>query len=68
MEEFASYMAGRPDIWYATNLEICDYVQNWSRLIFSMDGSRVFNQTCCDLYLNTGEETLCVPPGQQLTL
>lgn len=68
IEEFASYMAGRPDIWYATNLEICDYVENWYRLIFSMDGSRVFNPTCCDLYLNTGEETLCVPPGQQLTL
>ena len=27
MEEFCSYMGGRKDIWYATNIEIIDYME-----------------------------------------
>jgi len=36
IEEFAEYMGGKDDIWYATNIEIYDYIAAYNQLIFSM--------------------------------
>jgi len=68
MEEFASYMGGREDVWYATNLEIHDYVENWYRLIFSMDGTMVYNPSCCEMFFNMGDQIYCVQAGEVLEI
>ena len=36
-------MGNREDIWYATNVEIYDYVQAYGRLIWTADMRRVHN-------------------------
>ena len=41
-----------PDIWFATNMEIYNYVEDFKRLVFSADGSIVHNPTRTDLYAN----------------
>lgn len=33
----------RDDIWYATNIDIYDYIDAYTHLIFSVDGKRVKN-------------------------
>lgn len=33
IEDFCAYMGGRNDIWYATNIEIIDYMDAARRLI-----------------------------------
>lgn len=43
IEEFCEYMGGREDIWYATNLQIVDYMQVLNRLQFSAEGNAVYN-------------------------
>ena len=43
MEAFASRIGGRDDIWYATNLEIYEYIQAYRNLVFSADGEQVRN-------------------------
>lgn len=43
IERFAEKMSGRQEIWYATNLELCNYFQTIRRLEFSADGERVYN-------------------------
>ena len=43
IENFCAYMGQRKDIWYATNIEIYDYVQAYQRLIWTADLSRVTN-------------------------
>jgi peptidoglycan/xylan/chitin deacetylase (PgdA/CDA1 family) len=43
IEEFCDYMGKRDDIWYATNIEIYDYVQAYRRLIWTADMTRVKN-------------------------
>ena len=43
IENFCAEIGGRADIWYATNLEIYDYVQAYQRLIWSADAGRVYN-------------------------
>lgn len=43
IEKFCEYMGNREDIWYATNVEIYDYVQAYRRLIWTADMRRVHN-------------------------
>lgn len=66
IEEFADYMGGREDIWYATNMEIYEYVEDYKRLIFSMDGTMVQNPTARNLYFLWDGKEYCVKAGQTL--
>ena len=42
IERFAAYTGNRDEIWYATNLELYDYMTAYDRLLFSADGSMVW--------------------------
>ena len=66
IEEFADYMGGRDDIWYATNLEICDYTEAWKHLVFSADGTRIYNPTAYPLWLGDGNQCVSVQPGEEI--
>ncbi len=68
IEEFAAYVGDREDIWYATNIQIYDYVQAFGRLEFSADGMQVFNPTFMDLYFKKDEKLYCVSPGEKLDI
>ena len=67
IEEFAAYMGGREDIWYATNIEIYDYIDAYNRLIFSMDFTRVYNPTATELFFETKWGLYSVKPGETVT-
>lgn len=43
IEEFLSYIAGKDDVWYATNIEIYEYTEAFHRLVYSADGGMVYN-------------------------
>lgn len=64
IEEFTDFMAGREDIWYATNIEIYDYQDAFKRLIFSMDGHLVQNPTAYELWFFLNGEVYSVKPGE----
>ena len=61
-------MGGHTDIWYATNLEICDYLTACGQLRASMDGRVIQNPTAATLYLDTRSGPTTLAPGQTLTL
>lgn len=50
IEKFAEMTGNRNDIWYATNIEIYDYVKAYEQLQFSMEMTRVYNPTAQTLY------------------
>ena len=50
IEEFAEFMGGRDDIWYATNIEIYEYIKDFESLVYSVDGKIVKNPTARTLY------------------
>lgn len=52
IEDFASLVGNREDIWYATNIEIYNYVKAFDSLVFSADGNTVYNPSVYDIYLN----------------
>jgi hypothetical protein len=66
IEELFRKVGGKEDVWYATNVEIYDYVQAYRKLIVSMDGKTVYNPTAMDLWFSDGENTHCVRAGEML--
>ncbi|MDY3919785.1 MAG: polysaccharide deacetylase family protein [Candidatus Limivivens sp.] len=68
MEQFAACTGGREDIWYATNLEIYDYVTGYRNLVWSTDGKSVWNSSCQDIYLEADGEPVCVHSGERIVL
>lgn len=63
MEELLDTVCGRDDVWYATNIEICDYAHAFGELIYSADGTRAYNPTSTDLWAWNGENTIKIPSG-----
>lgn len=68
IEEFASYIGNREDIWYATNGEIYRYVKAANSLVHSAAGDRVYNPTVTDIYLKYFGVEQMVPAGQTVEL
>lgn len=66
IEEFAEYMSGRDEIWYATNIEIYDYQKAFQRLLFSMDGTIVSNPTALELWFFLNGKEYSIKPGEIL--
>lgn len=43
IEEFVEYISNRDDIWYATNIDIYDYINAYNNLKWSTDLNSVYN-------------------------
>ena len=54
IETLADFLALHKDqIWFATNGEILDYVTAYRRLIYSVDGSTIYNPSAADVTIRT---------------
>lgn len=63
MEDFCARMEGREDIWYATNIEIVDYMEEAERLRFTAAGDRVYNPNARSIWLEVDGKKVEVPGG-----
>ena len=63
IEEFSTTIGGRKDIWYATNIEIVDYVEALRRIEFSADFGLALNPTAAELWVQAGKNTVRLAPG-----
>ena len=69
IRDFAVRMGKREDVWYATNIEVYDYVAAWKRLIVSADGLRAYNPSCTVLFAETAPgRILEIGPGEEAVL
>ena len=68
IENFAATIGGREDIWYATNTEIFEYMEDFKRLRFDAAMTRVINPTARPLWFTFHKELYCVRPGETLML
>lgn len=66
LEDICSRLGGRDDMWYATNIEIYDYVKAYNSLIYSADGSTVYNPTLFDVWFDVDGRLFCVESGKTL--
>ena len=65
IEEFAKKLAPHADdVWFATNIEIYEYVEAYYRLVFSLDGRLVHNPTARTLYFSYNKTPFAIAPGE----
>ncbi len=72
IENFADLVAFKDDIWYATNIEIYDYCKAYESLIFSNDGTMVYNPSAIEVFFynsrDNSKKAFSVKPGETVTL
>lgn len=68
IEEFFKRIAGREDVWYATNIQVYDYKQAFDQLVWNVDCSKVYNPTATDLWFHAKKQVHCVKAGETLSL
>ncbi len=66
-EEFCQKAGGHDDIWYATNIELCDYVRAYQSLIFNTELTTVYNPTDKEIWFDLGRRLLSVKPGETIS-
>ena len=64
IEEFCKMMSGREDTWYATNIEIYDYITAQRALRISVDEKIIENPTAIDVWIEKDREIVKIPAGQ----
>jgi len=68
IEDFASSMGGKSDVWYATNIEIVDCVARWKSMRFSSDCSLARNPSAESVWLVVDGAPIEVPGGETARL
>ena len=67
IEDFTDKMAGKEDtIWYATNMEIFEYMTDYKRLVWSADGLIVNNPTTRTLWFERNHVLFSIKPGETM--
>lgn len=68
IEKFCEFAGNREDIWYATNIEIVDYVKAFEQLKFSAAHDFVYNPTASAVWLNVDGDIVEIKGGSQVKL
>lgn len=68
IEEICQKLCNKDDIWYATNIEIYEYVQAYNSLIFSADSCIIYNPTVKKIWFVVDDVEYSIEPGQTLRI
>ncbi|MBE6571009.1 MAG: polysaccharide deacetylase [Ruminococcaceae bacterium] len=68
LEKICEKLSGRDDIWYATNIEIYDYVKAYESLIYSADGSMAYNPTLYTIWFDYDKKLYTIKPGETINI
>ena len=68
IEEFCDYAGGKDDIWYATNIEVYDYVKAYEALQSSFEKDMIYNPSTIDVWIKLNGKIMCVKAGETLYL
>ncbi len=66
--EFFEKIGRRDDIWYATNMEIYEYIKAFESLDFSAEKKSVYNPSAIDICFTADGRDYCVKSGEILVL
>ena len=67
IETFCEYVGKKDDVWYATNIEIYNYIEAYNRLKTSANGKIVHNPTSQTLWF-LADKLYSVAPGETIKL
>ncbi len=63
MEDFCAQMGGQDDIWYCTNIQLMDCLDDYARLRFSADNTFVYNPGTAPCWISVNDGTPQIIPG-----
>lgn len=69
IDEFLKFITQyRDQIWFATNIEICDYVNAYRSLKYSVDANTILNQSAYAIWIDIYGQTYKIDAGATLKL
>lgn len=68
LEALCEKLGGKEDTWYATNIEIYDYVHAYDSLVFSADGTKVYNPTLIKVWFDLDGKLYSIDSGETLII
>ena len=68
LEEICEKIYDKDDIWYATNMEIYEYVNAYNSLVYSADGTIIYNPTLFELYFDIDGVEYKIGSGETLKI
>ena len=68
MEEICQKLGNKDDTWYATNMEIYEYVQAYHSLVFSADSKIIYNPTLKKIWFDIDDVPYSIEPGETLKI
>ena len=68
MEQFCQLVGGREDTWYATNIEIVDYMADAARLQYTAAGDKVCNPNAQSIWVEVDGRHYEIPAGKTVAL
>lgn len=68
IENFCARISGKDDVWYATNIEIYEYVKAYESMVVSAECDRFYNPTATTLWIIVEHTVYSIAPGETLTV
>ena len=68
LDEICQKISGNDEIWYATNMEIYNYVEAYNSLVLSANETIIYNPTLIDVWLDIDGKVYKVASGETIKL
>lgn len=68
LEEICQRISGQEDVWYATNIEIYEYITAYNSLVTSADGDMIYNPSLHTIYFVLDDKKYTIAPGETIKL
>ncbi len=68
IEQILQKLGGKDDVWYATNIEIYDYVEAYNSICYSADETVMYNPTLYTLWFEVDNVLYSIEPGQTIKI
>ncbi len=64
IEEFCEFIGGRDDIWYATNIEIVDYMKAAKNMKYTVSGDTAYNPSAISVWISVDNKICEIKAGE----
>lgn len=68
LEKTCAYLGNKDTIWYATNIQLKDYLCALKRLVVSANGTMFYNPSGIDVWISVENKKVCIPANQTIHL
>lgn len=68
IENFAQAVGNREDVWYATNIEVYEYVKAFDNLVWGVNADFVYNPSARDVYIDYLGKNVIISAGKKVDI